>query len=93
MTSLNDEFLLCILRLLRRLLETLDSLNLIVLKRIEKYLFRIKTVTVSLEKSQWTLNNYSKMFTLFVRITPGACNPKMPLFFWSVLLRERLIYL
>lgn len=48
---------LYILRFFRRLLETLDSVKLIVFKQIEKYLFRIKTVTVSLETSQWTLNN------------------------------------
>lgn len=87
---------LYILHLLRRLLETLDSVNLIVLKQIEKYLFRIKTVRPLL----LVLKHRSGHLTIKAKCLPYLSElplehvvQMMPLFFWSVLLRERLIHL
>lgn len=58
MASLNDEFLLIHFTSFTQASWNIEFCKLIVLKQIEKYLFRIKTVTVLLVlKHQWTLNN------------------------------------
>lgn len=84
---------LYILHLLRRLLETLDSVNLIVLKQIEKYLFRIKLLLLVLKHRCGHLTIKAKCL-LYLSVLPlEHVIQKIPLFFWSVLFRERLIHL
>lgn len=84
---------LYIFHLLRRLLETLDSVNLIVLKQIEKYLFRIKLLLLVLKHRSGHLTIKAKCLLYLSEIHLEHVIQKTPLFFWSVLLRERLLHL